>query len=330
MEVLILIGASVGGMEALSAIFSALPASMPAPVLAVAHLGARHSVLPEILGKTSALPVRFAEEREPVRPGRILLAPPDRHMLVVSAAGQPCIELTRGPKENHTRPAIDPLFRSAAAAYGRKVVGVILSGYLDDGTAGLQAIKACGGKALVQEPSEAVAPSMPQSAIDHVDVDWRLPVAQIAPALLALASGKPASAQPAQPQQPAPHWIAMENRFARGVGNMEQLEKIASPSTFTCPECQGTLWELHGQQPQRFRCHTGHGFTAKILGEVQHDKAEAAIWAAVRALQEKERLYLDLAAKAHAWLHPGAASEYGARARQAREQADVLRRTLLA
>jgi len=130
MEVLILIGASVGGMEALSAIFSALPASMPAPVLAVAHLGARHSVLPEILGKTSALPVRFAEEREPVRPGRILLAPPDRHMLVVSAAGQPCIELTRGPKENHTRPAIDPLFRSAAAAYGRKVVGVILSGYL--------------------------------------------------------------------------------------------------------------------------------------------------------------------------------------------------------
>jgi two-component system chemotaxis response regulator CheB len=120
----------------------------------------------------------------------------------------------------------------------------------------------------------------------------------------------------------------MENRFARGVGNMEQLEKIASPSTFT-PGMPGHAVELHGQQPQRFRCHTGHGFTAKILGEVvQHDKAEAAIWAAVRALQEKERLYLDLAAKAHAWLHPGAASEYGARARQAREQADAFQADL--
>ncbi|MDN2710729.1 chemotaxis protein CheB [Janthinobacterium sp. SUN118] len=327
MEALILIGASTGGMEALSCIFAALPATLPAPVLVVAHVGARKSILPDILGKTCSLPVRFAEEREPVRPGRILLAPPDRHMLVAIAAGQATIELTRGPKENHTRPAIDPLFRSAAAAFGPRAVGVILSGYLDDGTAGLQAIKACGGKALVQEPQEAVAPSMPQSAIDHVDVDWRLPVAQIAPALLALVSGKPA---PPQALQPAPHWIAVENRFARGVGNMEQLEKIAAPSTFTCPACQGTLWEVHGQQPQRFRCHTGHSFTAQVLGELQNDKAEEAIWAAIRALQEKERLYLDLAAKAQAWLHPGTASEYGARARQAGEQADVLRRTLLA
>lgn len=329
MQALILIGASAGGMDVLSAIFAGLPASLPAPVLVVTHLGARKSLLPEILGKTSALPVRFAEEREPVRPGRILLAPPDRHMLVANTAGQPSIELTRGPKENHTRPAIDPLFRSAAA-FGQKVVGVILSGYLDDGTAGLQAIKACGGKALVQEPQEAHASSMPQSAIDHVAVDWRLPVAEIAPALLALASGKPLAFQQAQPVQPVPHWIAVENRFARGVGNMEQLEKIATPSTFTCPECQGTLWELNGQQPQRFRCHTGHSFTAKILGELQHDKAEEAIWAAVRALQEKEKLYLSLAAKAQAWLHPGAASEYGLKAREAADQAELLKRALLA
>lgn len=330
METLIVMGASVGGVSALSTIFAALPANLPAVILAVMHVGARNSVLPEILGKTSALPVRFAEEHEPVRPGRILLAPPDRHMLVVSAAGQPCIELTRGPKENHTRPAIDPLFRSAAAAFGPKVVGVILSGYLDDGTAGLQAIKACGGKVLVQEPSEAVAPSMPQSAIDHVDVDWRLPSAEIGPALLALASGTPAPVSTAPLLPPAPLWVAVESRFARGVGDMEQLEKIATPSTFTCPECQGTLWELHGQKPQRFRCHTGHSFTARMLGELQHEKAEDAMWAAVRALQEKEKLYLSLAAKAQAWLHPGTASEYAAKARQAGEQADVLKRALLA
>ncbi|NHQ93808.1 chemotaxis protein CheB [Janthinobacterium lividum] len=330
METLIVMGASVGGVSALSAIFAALPANFPAAILAVMHVGARNSVLPEILGKTSALPVRFAEEREPVRAGRILLAPPDRHMLVANLAGQATVELTRGPKENHTRPAIDPLFRSAAAAFGPKVVGVILSGYLDDGTAGLQAIKACGGKALVQEPQEAVAPSMPQSAIEYAGVDWRLPCAEIGPALLALASGTPAPASAALPLPPAPQWIAVENRFARGVGNMDQLEKIATPSTFTCPECQGTLWELHGQKPQRFRCHTGHSFTAQTLGELQHEKAEDAMWAAVRALQEKEKLYQSLAAKAQAWLHPGTASEYAAKARQAGEQADMLKRALLA
>jgi len=318
----------VGGVSALSTIFAALPANFPAAILAVMHVGARNSVLPEILSKTSALPVRFAEEREPVRAGRILLAPPDRHMLVANLAGQAMVELTRGPKENHTRPAIDPLFRTAAAAFGPKVVGVILSGYLDDGTAGLQAIKACGGKALVQEPQDAVAPSMPQSAIDHAGVEWRLPCPEIGPALLALASGAPAGA--AQSSPPVPQWVAVENRFARGVGNMEQLEKIATPSTFTCPECQGTLWELHGQKPQRFRCHTGHSFTAQTLGELQHEKAEDAIWAAVRALQEKEKLYLNLAAKAQAWLHPGTASEYAAKARQAGEQADMLKRALLA
>ena len=329
METLIVMGASVGGVSALSTIFAALPANFPAAILAVMHVGARNSVLPDILGKTSALPVRFAEAREPVRAGRILLAPPDRHMLVANLAGQATVELTRGPKENHTRPAIDPLFRSAAAAFGPKVVGVVLSGYLDDGTAGLQAIKACGGKALVQEPQDAVAPSMPQSALDYAEVDCRLPCAEIGPALLALASGTPAPASAAPSLPPVPQWIVVENRFARGVGNMDQLEKIATPSTFTCPECQGTLWELHGQQPQRFRCHTGHSFTAKMLGELQHDKAEDAIWAAVRALQEKEKLYLNLAAKAQVWQHPGTASEYAAKARQAGEQADVLKRALL-
>ena len=328
MQSLIVMGASVGGMEALSTIFAALPADFPAAILVVTHVGARKSLLPELLAKTSALPVRYAQDREPIRPGRILLAPPDLHMLVAITAGQATVELTRGPRENHTRPAIDPLFRSAAAALGPQVVGVILSGYLDDGTAGLQAIKACGGMVLVQDPEEAVAPSMPQSAIRNVAVDRRLPVAEIAPVLLALAKGEPAPPQPCAPPQ-LPGWIAVENRFARGAGNMEQLQKIATPSTFTCPECQGTLWELKDQQPQRFRCHTGHSFTAPILGELQHEKAEDAIWAAVRALQEKEQLFASLAAKATAWLHSGTANEYLQKARQAREQADLLKRMLL-
>lgn len=326
MQALIVIGASAGGMEALSTIFSALPADFPAAILVVTHVGARKSLLPELLAKTSALPVRHAQDREPIRPGRILLAPPDQHMLVAITAGQATVELTRGPRENHTRPAIDPLFRSAAAALGSQVVGVILSGYLDDGTAGLQAIKACGGTVLVQDPDDAQAPSMPQSALRNVAVDQCLPVAAMAPALLALVKGAPAA--PVDKDEP-PCWIGVENRFARGVGNMEQLQKIATPSTFTCPECQGTLWELVEQQSQRFRCHTGHSFTALVLSELQHEKAEDAIWAAVRALQEKERLFTSLAAKATTWQHAGTASEYEQKARQAREQADLLKRVLL-
>ncbi|OBV41387.1 chemotaxis protein CheB [Janthinobacterium psychrotolerans] len=212
MQPLIAIGASAGGMEALSTIFAALPADFPAAILVVTHVGARKSLLPALLAKTSALPVRHAQDREPIRPGRILLAPPDLHMLVSITAGQPMVELTRGPRENHTRPAIDPLFRSAAAALGPQVVGVILSGYLDDGTAGLQAIKACGGMALVQEPEDAVAPSMPDSALRNVAVDRRLPAAGIAPALLALVKDMAASVAD---RTEAPAWIAVENRFAR-------------------------------------------------------------------------------------------------------------------
>lgn len=325
MESLIVIGASVGGMEALSVIFSSLPPDFPAAVLVVTHIGARDSVLPELLAKTSVLPVRYARDGEPLLPGRILIAPPDQHMLVTALDGQSVIELTRGPKENHTRPAIDPLFRTAAAAVGASVIGVVLTGFLDDGTAGLAAIKACGGTAIVQQPSEAVAPSMPQSALLNVQVDQCLPVAQIGPALLALVIGRQSAAiTPAIPQV-----TVVENRFARGGGDMEELQKIATPSTFTCPECHGALWELHAQQPRRFRCHTGHSFTATILAELQHEKAEDAIWAAVRALQEKQRLYESLAAKATTWRHAGTAIDYAAKAAQAREQAELLRSVLL-
>lgn len=326
MKSLIVIGASTGGMQALCTIFSALPADFPAAVLVVTHIGARVSVLPDILAQTSALPVRYAQHDEPVRPGRILMAPPDRHMLVAMQGGQCLIELTRGPKENHTRPSIDPLFRSAAAVCGPAVIGVILTGYLDDGTAGAQAIHACGGRLVVQQPSDAIAPFMPQSVIDHVQADQCLPVAQIAAALLALVD----AAQPTTlANTSAPAVTVVENRFARGAGNMEELQKIATPSTFTCPECHGALWELHKQKPRRFRCHTGHSFTAAILAELQHEKAEDAIWAAVRALQEKERLYDSLAVKATAWQHAGTAIDYAAKAQQAREQAELLRAVLL-
>ncbi|WP_300754718.1 chemotaxis protein CheB [Janthinobacterium sp.] len=188
---LIVIGASAGGLEALSSIFAALPGNLAAAVVVVSHVGMRKSMLSDILARTSALPVRLAEDREPLSAGCILLAPPNRHVLLRAAARRITIELNLGPREHHTRPAIDPLFRSAAAVLGPQVVGVILSGYLDDGTAGLQAIKACGGKTVVQDPADALARSMPQSALDHVAVDWCLPADKIGPLLLALALAMP-------------------------------------------------------------------------------------------------------------------------------------------
>jgi len=185
-ESLVVIGASVGGLQALSIIVACLPANFPAPILVVTHVGARQSVLPEILSACGALPVRHARDGERVQAGSILLAPPDWHMPVVMEAGICSIALNHGARESYTRPAINPLFRSAASAYGVNAIGVILSGYLDDGTAGMLAIKQGGGRAVVQQPHEAMVASMPQSALDKVDIDWCLPAARIGPLLLAL------------------------------------------------------------------------------------------------------------------------------------------------
>ena len=186
MESLVVIGASVGGLQALSIIVACLPANFPAPILVVTHVGARQSVLPEILSACCALPVRHARDGELVQAGSILLAPPDWHMPVVMHAGICSIALNHGARESYTRPAINPLFRSAANVYGVNAIGVILSGYLDDGTAGMLAIKQGGGKTVVQQPFDAMAASMPQSALDNVDIDWCLPAARIGPLLLAL------------------------------------------------------------------------------------------------------------------------------------------------
>ena len=210
MQPLVVIGASVGGLEALSLILACLPADFAAPILLVSHVGSRKTALPEVLGRCCALPVRHARDGEPVLPGHVLLAPPGRHMLLTLAAGQPTIKLNHGPREHYTRPAIDPLFRSAARTGGANVVGLILSGYLGDGTAGLQAIKACGGKAVVQDPADALAPSMPQSALDNVDVDWCLPTDKIGPLLLALAMPSQELSSPV----PRQHNVKLADSFA--------------------------------------------------------------------------------------------------------------------
>lgn len=190
---IITIGASQGGVEALRVLIAGLPPDFGAPVLIVQHIGAAESMLPSILNEVSALDAAFAGHGEPLRAGRIYIAPPDHHLLVQN--GQ--VELSRGPRENWARPAVDPLFRSAALHHGAGAIGIVLSGRLNDGTAGLFEIKRAGGVALVQTPREAEAPGMPQSALDKVAVDYCLPVSEMPRLLVRLATSE-AVAQPGE------------------------------------------------------------------------------------------------------------------------------------
>jgi two-component system chemotaxis response regulator CheB len=320
MSKIVVIGGSAGSLDVLKVILRGLPEGFPAPVLVVTHIGAGPSHLPSMLERSSTLPVRHPQQGEALVPGQVLVAPPDLHLTVARSGDRAYAQLARGPKENHTRPAIDPLFRTAAAAYGADAIAVVLSGFLDDGTVGLQAIKACGGVAVVQDPVEAEAPEMPTSALEHTDVDLVRRMDGIAPALVALVRREAPPPDPGTASTNAPQWIGVENRMFEEDSQMTELDQIGTRVPMTCPECGGTLWQLDGARPVRFRCHTGHAFTARVLEALQCSTLEDAIWAAVRALHEQEQLFRQLHGKSKA-----REDDYLDRAAQAKEHAQLLR-----
>jgi two-component system chemotaxis response regulator CheB len=323
---IVVIGASTGGTEALRTVVGGLPAQFPAAVLIVMHIGNHDSILPSLLAGATRLPVRHARDGDLIEPGRILVAPPDLHLLVQRMGDRCHAVLSRGARENHARPAIDPLFRSAAAAYGARAIGVVLTGYLDDGTAGLAAIKACGGQAVVQLPEEAQAPGMPASALAAVEVDRVLRLADIGPALEQMVDANLKAARTVARE--VPEWVSLENRFSNEGTDMESLSRIGTPSTFTCPECHGTLWELREAGLTRFRCHTGHAFTERFLAELQGELIEESLWSAVRALQEKEKLLRQMAETALGLGHAQVAGDYMKQAAGAQRDAETLRRLI--
>lgn len=235
-------------------ILGGLPADFPAAVLIVTHIGSRESVLPSLLERGSSLPVRFASQGERVVAGQVLVAPPDLHLTVDVDGGRAFTRLSHGAKENHSRPAIDPLFRSAAAAYGPNAIGVVLSGFLDDGTVGLQAIKACGGTAIVQDPAEAEAPEMPAAALQYAGIDFVLGMEQIAQTLVDLA-GRTAD-MPDAPAGPGEaevlERIAIENRAFDHDAAMNDMDRIGSRVPLSCPECGGAIWEISNAVPLRY------------------------------------------------------------------------------
>ena len=329
MPKIVLIGGSAGALRALKLILPSLSPDFPAPILIVTHIGSRKSLAPSILERYSAMPVRHAIDGEPIIPGRVLVAPPDQHLTVVARDGRAYVRLIHGPKENHCRPAIDPLFRSAASVFREHAIGVILTGYLDDGTVGLQAVKACGGLAIVQDPIEAEAMTMPASALEHVDVDRVLGATEIGPALVDLvARVSPGPSGDMDVVSGVPDWIDIENRIAGEDSDMDQLEQIGKPSSLTCPECNGALWEIGHAGPIRYRCHTGHGFTAKVLETLQRDAVEEAIWSAVRALHEQERLFGKLCERERQSSQAERAAEYEMKVMQARAHSQILREVI--
>jgi two-component system chemotaxis response regulator CheB len=311
----IVIGASAGGVHALLELAERLPPFFPAPICIVQHIGANPSLLPELLRFRGQNHAMHAEHGQQLTPGTLHVAPPDCHMLLEGDR----LHLTHGPKENHARPAIDPLFRSAAASMGPGVIGVILTGQMDDGTAGLAAIKDCGGVAVVQDPASAAEPAMPRSALKHVAVDHCVPLADLPALLTRLVSRPEPVARP-----PVPEHVIREVAINRGEATVEDLKDLGLPSTLTCPDCGGGLWEMKEARPLRYRCHTGHAFSALSLAQAQKESSEHALWSGVRALREREMLLRRMVTVAEALGDDAQAQAAQAEAERVKRQSDAL------
>lgn len=318
---IIVIGGSTGSITALKQICRDLPSDLPAAVLIVVHIGSEGpNALAGILGANAALPVSMAEDGQPIECGRIYVAPANHHLLVEKDV----VRLGRGPRENMTRPAIDPLFRSAAVAFGSRVIGVVLTGHLNDGSAGLAALKRCGGLAVVQSPSDAEAADMPIGALQACDVDYKAPAAEIGVLLARLAL------QPAKPAPPVPNDIALEAGFALGrPSNSTILRQIATPTTAPCPDCGGVLSEVQDAAVLRFRCQIGHAYSAECLNQQLDRPVQEALGVALRTLDARATLLERMAEDARSKARTLTASEFDDRAKDYRRDAETIREALL-
>jgi two-component system chemotaxis response regulator CheB len=291
----------------------------------VLHIGAEGpSVLPQILERSGPLPVREASDGELLRPGTIYTAIPDHHVLVDE---DKTLRLVRGPRENRHRPAIDPLFRSAALAFRSRCIGVILTGTLDDGTAGMLAVKKGGGVAIVQDPAEAMYPSMPQSVLDFVKVDYVLPLAGIAAKLVECVRTPCATTERTANLE----MLEMEKKIvALDPKTLQNDDRPGTPSAYSCPDCGGVLWEIEeGDDYIRYRCRVGHAFSPETMLDAQNNVLEEALWTAMKTLEESARLSARLAQnerrRGHHWL----VERFEEKERDARSRAEVIRKVLV-
>jgi two-component system chemotaxis response regulator CheB len=320
----VVVGASAGGLEALQRLLADLPANLDAAVLVVLHTSNHEgSALSNILDRAGPLLVLHPQDGALIRKGRVYIAPPNVHMMVVEDR----VHLVPSPRENLHRPAIDPLFRSAAAAYGARVIAVVLTGLLDDGTSGLMVVRASGGEAIVQDPDTATFASMPRSALKQVPDAHVLPLERIPEMLVRLTrerlSGEAAAVQ-------FPPYADKDIKIAEfDMSEIANDARLGSPSEFACPACGGVLWEIVERGFLRYRCRVGHAFTVKYLEADQHQAIESALWAALRALEESISLSRRLAKRATDWHQTAVRDMYQERASTKENHARILRDFLL-
>jgi two-component system chemotaxis response regulator CheB len=312
----VVVGGSAGALSALVELLRGLPASLPAAIFVVVHSAPNSSgALPMILSNATSFPARTAIDGEPIRLGQVYVAPPDHHLLVYPR----CVRVTRGPRENRFRPAIDPLFRTAAAAYGPRVIGVILSGGQGDGVIGLSQIKRKGGVVIAQDPRFADSPGMPENAIRQVGVHHVLRPDDMAAVISGLVG---APVEEGTMTADTPH----RDRAETGTDALDSGILPGPPSSFTCPECGGALWELREDQLVSYQCHVGHSYNGDDLVVAQSETLESALWTALRTLEEGSALRRRMAqhARQHGMLaiaegYEDQAAETEARARVIRQ-----------
>ncbi|UOQ65847.1 chemotaxis protein CheB [Hymenobacter volaticus] len=287
---IVVIGASSGGIAALLEFVKSLPEDFPAPIFVVQHMAPYiHSVLPQLLSHVSPLQVKHPHDGEDIQPGIIYVAPPDHHLLIENNKAL----VKRGPKENRFRPSVDALFRSAAYSYGPRVIGVVLTGYLDDGTSGLWCIQRLGGITVVQDPQDAVSPAMPTNALEFVEADHIVPLADLA-ALLVKLTAQPAPAQPRVAKEDL-NRIEIELTIAKHDDAFEMgIIKKGELTPFTCPDCHGALTKLIEGKLIRFRCHTGHAYTISALLSEVNESVESMLYQSMRGLEESKMLLQSL------------------------------------
>jgi two-component system chemotaxis response regulator CheB len=286
---IIVIGASAGGFPVINEILTKLEEDLDAAVLIVLHLSksSNPAAVVKTLQKNVSLVCEIAQDGLPLKKGHVYIAPPDLHLFVKDSK----MFLLQGPHENRFRPAIDVLFRSAAVAYNSKIVGVVLSGLLDDGTSGMEAIKKCGGVTIVQEPAEAEFDDMPTNVLNRVDVDYRVPAGDISYVLHDICV-KDAPSE-IEPPDDVKIEVAMTEKMSSSLTGMPMIGNL---SNYICPDCGGGLWEISREKNHRYRCHTGHVFTEMVLIEKQADAVEESLWVVIR-LMEEQRVLLVSAAK---------------------------------
>ena len=318
---LVVVGASAGGVEALRGLLGGLPPDFPAAMLVVLHMPSTgRSALPEILDRSCPLPVHRAVHDAPLEPGTVTVAVPDHHLMVVGDR----LLLSRGPRENGSRPAVDVLFRTAARAAGPRVVAVVLSGALDDGTAGMIAVRQRGGVGVAQEPEDAIYASMPTHAIEVASADHVAPVAKMGPLLVDLVTEEIVAAAPAVSG-------LMDKEAAMAEFDAAALsddDRPGTPSGFGCPSCHGALFTITEGGMERYRCRVGHAWSPEALAAEQSEALEGALWMALRGLEERAALSLRMGQRAQERGHVHTAHTFRQRHDEAQQAALLIRQLL--